>query len=101
MLENAIHDFLVRLGIFTLALLTTGAVLNVVICAYRIATVWLAIQASYRQEGACTKEQRDTIKARIVKDMQQTINNIAVGVMTSLVCTASALVCKVLFDIRL
>lgn len=101
MMENAIHDFLVRLGMLTLALLTTGAVLNAVICAYRIATVWEAIQASYRQEGACTKEQRDTIKARIVKDMQQTINNIAVGVMTSLVCTASALVCKVLFDIRL
>lgn len=84
-MENAIHDFLVRLGMLTLALLTTGAVLNAVICAYRVATVWRAVQTSYKQEGACTKEQRDIIKARIVKDMKQTINKIAVGMMTSLV----------------
>jgi hypothetical protein len=99
MLENAVHEFLIRLGMFVFALLTIIIAYNVCMLTFRILTMRKALNTAYRQEIVGSEEHRASIKARVNEQMKPLINKAAFNVLIVIMCTAVAVTCKLLFDI--
>lgn len=101
MLENAVHEFLIRLGGFVFVLLIMITAYNVCMLTFRILTMRKTLKTAYRQEIVESEEHRALIKARVTKQMNPLINKAAFNLLIVLTCAAAAVTCRLLFDISL